>query len=106
MDSWSPKLADLISASGFDLFSWLLLFFLGINWSSLLFSVSLLTLGYLCLNGGLACLLASLKSLREGSELPLGSLQLLQTVPDSVCPNACVGVLSPWPPGVLGEALL
>ena len=45
-------------------------------------------------------------SLRADSELPLGSLQPQQTVPDSLRPNACVGVLCPWPPGVLGEALL
>ena len=25
---------------------------------------------------------------------------------DSVSPNGCVRVLCPWPPGVLGEALL
>ena len=81
----------MVSFLGFSLF-W------GISWSSLLFSVSLLTLGYLHS--------ALLKSLRAGSELPLGSLQLRQTVPDSVCPNACVGVLCPWPPRVLGEAPL
>ena len=64
------------------------------------FSFRLITLNWISLPFVLSDLVSWLCS-------PLRRLAIAQTVLESERPNACVcGVLCPWPPGVLGEALL
>ena len=86
---------------------------LRVKWSSLLSPLSLLPLCCPALRCMISCLLfwAGFSCVLEsGLWAPLRQLAVAADSPRfcalSPSPNACVGVLCPWPPGVLGEAPL